>query len=329
MEKPEHQYRLDEPPSEAMRERYEREVEQVHTHYNRLRKEISRRLIKKNRILCIQMVKKGTPLDQLHPERITYLRQVQHPNLPLSPFHNDSFRYHLGFTKDDAFDVWDASHGETKPPYPIEEYAAIVGTGSEAMMFETEAEDKDWIERVWQFLDIWKTLKRPGLLVCFGHQLYTASEGGEIGWIKDRDPDLTREFGPSLLKINDELRQTDPLLSEFDGNSLSVVASHMQEVQRPPQSAKVLAWNATSPNQLLRHAGDLIWTIQNHPELTSIHLDLATIFRSEALRREGYTDEDLESLKQQVIQQDTNQAREVLFVNFLRQVEQSIIARKR
>jgi GMP synthase (glutamine-hydrolysing) len=95
----------------------------------------------------------------------------------------------------------------------------------------------------------------PVLGICYGMQLMAHQLGGKV------DPSTHREYGPSLLEIDESCALFDELPS-----SLAVWMSHGDRVTVPPPGFRSLAHSGNSPHAVIADNRDR-YGIQFHPEV--------------------------------------------------------------
>ncbi|WP_195822402.1 type 1 glutamine amidotransferase [Roseobacter sp. MH60115] len=114
-------------------------------------------------------------------------------------------------------------------------------------------EDHDWIPPLEAFIRTAHAARKPMIGVCFGHQIIAQAMGGRIekfegGWA---------------------VGATDYVLN---GTTTTINAWHQDQVVAKPESAEVFASNAFCQYAGLFY-GDLMWTIQPHPEYDADFID--------------------------------------------------------
>lgn len=175
--------------------------------------------------------------------------------------------------------VIDVARGEPLPP--LEQVAAIVITGSGAMVTERTL----WIEQSAAWLRRAVTAGVPVLGICFGHQLLAYALGGEVG-----DNPRGLEVGTSTIRLTDAAN-ADPL---FRGLPASFVAqlSHQQSVLHLPEGARLLASSDKDPHQAFA-IGHCAWGVQFHPEFNKSVVQHFIHYYGEHLEQQGESAEAL------------------------------------
>ncbi|MDP7548999.1 MAG: gamma-glutamyl-gamma-aminobutyrate hydrolase family protein [Alphaproteobacteria bacterium] len=124
-------------------------------------------------------------------------------------------------------------------------------TGSAASVYDGD----DWIAQLEAFTRT-AAEKRPVVGICFGHQLVAQAFGGTVakapGW----------GIGVHLHNMTHRTEWMHPPLA-----SLSLLASHQDQVVTPPPGAQVLGGSDFCPIGVMT-VGPNVLCIQNHPEMT-------------------------------------------------------------
>jgi GMP synthase-like glutamine amidotransferase len=117
-------------------------------------------------------------------------------------------------------------------------------------------EDHNWIPPLKEFL---RKAKGKAKLVgiCFGHQIMAEAFGGKV-------EKSERGWGVGLQTL--EVCGTGPFL---DGErSVSIPASHQDQIVVQPRATRVIAANAFSPFGVLAYEDQPALSMQFHPEFT-------------------------------------------------------------
>lgn len=159
----------------------------------------------------------------------------------------------------------------------------VVVTGSPAFVSEREPWSVDaeaWLRPV-------VSGGLPVLGICYGHQLLGQALGGRVG----PNPQ-GREMGTVSVDLGEARRVGDALLGDLPAR-VTVQATHVESVLRPPEGAIRLASNAADPNHALRY-GRRAWGVQFHPEFDADIMGVYLEERAEVLRAEGFDPHRLE-----------------------------------
>lgn len=161
-------------------------------------------------------------------------------------------------------------------PLPsVNSVAGVLITGAVTMVTDRPA----WSERCARWLVKAVESQVPVLGVCYGHQLLADALGGEVG-----DHPGGWEVGTVSIRLTDA-GKTDPLLGVC-GTVFDAHVSHRQTVRRPPDGARVLAYNAHEPHHGFVY-GDCCWGVQFHPEFFEQMMPTVLQLRRPALVDEG------------------------------------------
>ncbi|MFB6344448.1 MAG: glutamine-hydrolyzing GMP synthase, partial [bacterium] len=140
-----------------------------------------------------------------------------------------------------------------------------------------------------------RTYSVPILGICYGMQMLTVEDGGEV------KPGRTREYGPSRIQVG----KSDTLFEELS-DSLKVWMSHSDTVTRLPDNAELLAENEEGVPAAVQY-DDRIYGIQFHPEVshTEQGTDLLDNFLSltesdSNFSMESYRDQAIEEIQETV-----------------------------
>lgn len=172
------------------------------------------------------------------------------------------------------FQIVQAHLGERLPSSP-EGFDAVLVTGSPL----SATQPVPWMLAAAEFMRTAAAQEIPVLGVCFGHQLLSLAHGGQV----IRNP-RGREIGTVEVTLTPE-GQRDYL---FEGlpPTLSVQATHEDEVPSLPEGATLLATNPLSPIQAMA-IGPHLRGVQFHPELGADAMRSVILARAEKLEAEA------------------------------------------
>lgn len=240
--------------------------------------------------------------------------------------HGEILRRLLGFDPDDPqVTIWDIAKDPHRNdlPYP-DAWDAFITTGGPAMPSELRPDHTTantvWLQRAVGAMEALKHARVPGLAICLGHQLWEHSQGAQVGRLRPQ-----REFGTVNVTLSPLADEIQLLVGVRDSEGvLSISASHSEGVIVPPQNrgVEVIAFNEYTGYQgavhSLRegasvieadHADELVLSLQNHPEITAMYLEVLRHIRGEKIRAEGLPLDDMVFSK-------TPEARKI-FLNFI------------
>lgn len=138
-------------------------------------------------------------------------------------------------------------------PATVDECDGWLCSPSRSSVYDREA----WIEPVEQFVHAVVDAERPYVGICFGHQLLARALGAEVarsagGW----------QVGVQTYALTRRTAWMEPALA-----SLSLIASHQDQVVSLPAGAELLARGVTGESAVAGFTvGDHAWTLQAHPE---------------------------------------------------------------
>ena len=148
-----------------------------------------------------------------------------------------------------SFQVWDVEQGALPPT--TDGVDGFIITGSKSSVYE----DKPWIRQLEDFVRRLHRERRKVVGICFGHQLIAQALGGLV----DKSPE---GWGVGVHSY----AITAPTLSaDGQGEVLSLLASHQDQVMSAPVDAEVVAHSEHCPIAGFKIA-DHILTFQGHPE---------------------------------------------------------------
>ncbi|MFQ5846033.1 MAG: gamma-glutamyl-gamma-aminobutyrate hydrolase family protein, partial [Planctomycetota bacterium] len=171
-----------------------------------------------------------------------------------------------------TFGVCDATAGAVPPPAG---HTGVIITGSTSAAYRREA----WMDGL---SDLARRAERAGvpvLAVCFAAQWLARARGGHVilnphGWQIGGVPvELTREG------------THDPLFAGLPAR-LRALATHEDRIERLPPGAVLLASSPHTPVEAFR-AGDRLWGVQFHPELSAAIAESLIRMRSGELARDA------------------------------------------
>ena len=195
------------------------------------------------------------------------------------------FRAMLTASADDEpveFRDYDVQHGEY--PASIDECDAYLITGSRHSAYE----DQPWIHRLADFVRELDAAHHKLIGICFGHQLIAHTLGGETraaeqGW---------------AVGVHDTCVLTPAEWMQPYRERFGLLASHKDQVVRPPDGAEIFASTDFCPNSGFT-IGDHILTFQGHPEFSKGYSRALMDFRREMLGERRYN-AGVESLEKPV-----------------------------
>lgn len=156
----------------------------------------------------------------------------------------------------EVVDVTDNAALSKLEDLPLEAFAAIIITGSHAMVTDGLA----WSLALERWLPKLVKQEIPILGICYGHQLLAHAMGGKVGFHP-----LGKEVGTVEIDLLPSCA-ADSLFQSLPPSFL-VHVSHTQTVLELPLGAERLAANIHEPNHAYR-LGSRAWGVQFHPEYT-------------------------------------------------------------
>ena len=122
-------------------------------------------------------------------------------------------------------------------------------------------DDLPWIHQLSELILNLVSQKQKIIGVCFGHQLIAQTLGGKV-----EESNKGRGIGMSTNQIYHK-----PNWLTADANSFNLIVSHKDQVTLTPESAELIAGSDFCKNYLLQY-GNLIFTIQGHPEFSKSYI---------------------------------------------------------
>ena len=148
-----------------------------------------------------------------------------------------------------AYRTYDVQAGNL--PERPEDHTAYVITGSSAGAYDP----LPWIAPLEDFIRAAHGRARM-VGICFGHQMMAQALGGRV----EKSPN-----GWGLGLHSYALRATTPWMDAAAGETISVAASHQDQVVKLPEGATVLAASAFTPFAMLDYGRGAV-SVQFHPE---------------------------------------------------------------
>ena len=198
-----------------------------------------------------------------------------------------------------AFETVSLIEGEPLPAAGELDAAAIMG--SPFGVYDPTA----WMDPLRAFVREAHAAKTPLLGVCFGHQIIADALGGDVGR-SDKGWGVGRHVYRILARA--------PWMGEAP-DTLALVASHQDQVRRPPAGADTLAASEHTPHALLAYRDAPILTIQGHPEFSDAFA--AALYG--ARRGAGLSDETADAAIQSLSAPEDNQLAAEWMATFLRE----------
>lgn len=147
---------------------------------------------------------------------------------------------------------FDCAHGQL--PQALGDFDGWICSPSRASTYD----DLDWLPAVEELIRSIVAEERAFVGICFGHQLTAQALGGRV----ERSP---RGWGVGAHTYDITRR---PAGVDEGHNTVTLVASHQDQVVVVPDGAEVWAGNAHCPNGGLI-VNERAWTIQTHPEFSA------------------------------------------------------------
>jgi GMP synthase-like glutamine amidotransferase len=175
-----------------------------------------------------------------------------------------------------SFRYYAAHRGEL--PSGPGECDAWLSTGSKYSVYEKHR----WIEELAAFI---RSLDRPFVGICFGHQMLAHAMGGEVAKAK-------QGWGAGVLPL--EILKKEPWMDP-PASSVRIQHMHQDQVQRLPEGSVLLGRSPHCEVGMFR-VGETMLGIEGHPEF-SVEYGAALI-RARRAQIGAQTDRALNSLKE-------------------------------
>lgn len=148
-----------------------------------------------------------------------------------------------------SFDTYNCKQGEF--PADIHKYDFYLTTGSKASVYD----DKQWIQRLIQFIKKLDKHEKKLIGICFGHQLIAVARGGKVersdkGW---------------GIGISTNLISAHPDWLPAKADKINILVSHQDRITDLPDDALVIAKSDFCPFFIVQW-GKHFLSIQGHPE---------------------------------------------------------------
>lgn len=132
-------------------------------------------------------------------------------------------------------------------------------------------DDLPWIEPLKDFIRAAAQIKRPMAGVCFGHQIIAEALGGKV------------EKAAIGFRVGLERYETTllPPMGDSSPQSVTMPASHQDQVVMQPPNAEVVAKTAACAIAGLRYKNAPVLSLQFHPEFSRAYLSDLIDLRSQ------------------------------------------------
>jgi GMP synthase-like glutamine amidotransferase len=181
-----------------------------------------------------------------------------------------------------GFETVSLVEGASLPPPAACE--AVVITGSPAGVYDPSP----WIDSLRDFVRAAFAAKTPMVGVCFGHQIIADAMGGDV---------RKSEKGWGVGRHTYEIIGRRPWMVDA-GPTLSLSASHQDQVVTPPTGAKTLARSIHTEHAMLVYEDAPVMSLQGHPEFGDAFVTALYSARRGKGLSDAETDAAIESLRQ-------------------------------
>ena len=146
-------------------------------------------------------------------------------------------------------------------------------TGSRHSVYE----ELEWIPKLVKFLEVVLAEGKKIIGICFGHQLMAHYFGGEVG---------PAEQGWAV-GVHTSNIMNHPQWLDTNLDSVSLISSHKDQVQKLPPNAEVFLSNDFCPIAGFTMQGQVV-TVQGHPEFSKDYSQALMTYRKEILGEAVY-----------------------------------------
>ncbi len=160
---------------------------------------------------------------------------------------------------------------------------AVLITGSPAGVYDP----LPWMDPLRAFVRSAATAKIPMVGVCFGHQVIADALGGVV---------QKSEKGWGVGRHTYEIIERRPWMTDA-GATLSLAASHQDQVIEPPRGAVTLARSKHTEHAMLAYDIAPIISVQGHPEFSDAFVGALYTARRGKTLSDDAVDAALESLR--------------------------------
>lgn len=188
----------------------------------------------------------------------------------------------------------------------VDDCDVIISGGGPMGVYEIHNPDYEFILREADFLRDAIDSGKAVLGICFGHQLLAHVMGGDV--VRDEGH---KEIGWSKISLL-ETGMDDPLFQNVDPE-FSSFQYHYDQVIKLPDGAIRLAESDLTPIQAVRYAGQPLYGVQFHPEISPEIAEKILSSRADKLKEMGI---DV-FLMIEKSKQENKTNRELIFYNFL------------
>ena len=145
---------------------------------------------------------------------------------------------------------------------------AYVCTGSRYSVYE----DREWIDRLKEYIRGLYDARRPFVGICFGHQMLAQALGGEV-------KPAEQGWGVGIHEM--QITRAEPWMRP-ERTQCKLQYMHADQVQRLPPESVVLAEAPHCPIAMFR-VGDTMLGIEGHPEFPAPYVEALVRTRRERI----------------------------------------------